>query len=142
MKKFSNFIKNPDLSIMDSDDDGDYKRRDKFRSERRGYDDGGRGGGGGGDPPVRRPPPADWAGRDQRNMAGGGTGSGWGGREQRPQRGYDNGGGGGGYGRRERGYSPQRGRHDMSPPNKRMRGEWYDPKYVCKCIFSFTLYLH
>ena len=51
----------------DSDDDGDYKRRDKFRSERRGYDGGG--GRDGGSPPRReyrdaRPgPPGGGGGR-------------------------------------------------------------------------------
>eukprot|EP00095_Tigriopus_kingsejongensis_P006385 snap_masked-scaffold117_size339417-processed-gene-1.3 protein:Tk06385 transcript:snap_masked-scaffold117_size339417-processed-gene-1.3-mRNA-1 annotation:"serrate rna effector molecule-like protein" len=97
----------------DSDDDGDYKRRDKFRSERRSYNNEERGG----SPPGR--------GRD-------GGGPGW--REARPgppgggygRRGYDGGGGGGGGYRRERFSPSRRHHHDMSPPPKRMRGgpEW------------------
>jgi len=92
----------------DSDDDGDFKRRDKFRSERRGYD------GGGGSPPPRR---------EYRDARPGPPGGGY-------QRNYGGGGGGGGQDRgyrRGRDYSPPRRRNDMSPPNKRMRGnDWED----------------
>jgi len=92
----------------DSDDDMDYKRRDKFRSERRGYD-------GGSSPPRReyrdaRPgPPSGY--RDRRSGGYGGDG-----------------GGGGGYRGRDRFSPPRNRRSDMSPPNKRMRGggEWED----------------
>lgn len=92
----------------DSDDDGDYKRRDKFRSERRGYD-------GSVDRGISpRHERSEW--RDSR-----GGGSNWG-RERRG--GYND---GGGY-RRERYPSPPGRRHqaDMSPPQKRMREghEW------------------
>ena len=98
----------------DSDDDGDFKRRDKFRSERRerpGYD------GGGGSPPPRR---------EYRDARPGPPGGGY-------QRNYGGGGGGGGQdrgyrrGRDQRDYSPpaRNRRNDMSPPNKRMRGnDW------------------
>ena len=108
----------------DSDDDGDYKRRDKFRSERRGYD-GGREPRDGGASPRREY-------RDARPGPRGGGGGGGGG-YRRSGGGYDGGDGGGGGGggvggggyRRER-FSPPRGRHsEMSPPNKRMRGgDW------------------
>ena len=96
--------------MAESDDERDFKRRDKFHNERRGggggHDGGDRfeaGGGGGG-----------W-----RNRGGyGGRGRGGGGRHM-----YD-----GGYrgGDRGGGYSPERGgrRHEMSPPPKRMRGGW------------------
>ena len=57
----------------DSDDDGDYKRRDKFRSERRGYDGGG--GRDGGSPPRReyrdaRPGPPGGGGGGRRGGGG------------------------------------------------------------------------
>jgi len=120
-------------TMGDSDDDGDYKRsRDKFRSERRGYDGGG-GGGGGGDrgPDSSSGGRRDWSssGGSGRHgpSSGGGSGAGWGGRDNRGdhRRGYDNGGGGGYGGRRDRYSPPSRGgRHDMSPPSKRMRPEW------------------
>jgi hypothetical protein len=97
----------------DSDDDGDYKRRDKFRTERRGYDGSVDRG------PSPRHERPEW--RDSRG-GGGGGGSNWG-RERRG--GYND---GGGY-RRERYPSPPGRRHggDMSPPpHKRMRegAEW------------------
>jgi len=90
----------------DSDDDVDFKRRDKFRSERRGYD----GSVDRGISPRRER--SEW--RDSRG--GGGGGSGWG-RERRG--GYND---GGSY-RRDRYPSPPGRRHmsDMSPPHKRMR---------------------
>jgi len=99
----------------DSDDDGDFKRRDKFRSERRGYD------GGGGSPPPRREyrdaRPGPPGGGYQRNSYGGGGGGGGGGQDRGYRRGRD-----------QRDYSPPRNRrNDMSPPNKRMRGnDWED----------------
>jgi len=92
----------------DSDDDGDYKRRDKFRTERDGYGDGG------------GAPRREW--RDDRGpggmppSGGGGTGAGWGGRGDRRDVGP------------HRAYPPRRERYDdrsMSPPPKRMR-EWDD----------------
>ena len=86
----------------DSEDDGDYKRRDKFRTERRGYD----GSVDRGISPRHERP--EW--RDSR---GGGY------RERRG--GYND---GGGYQRRDRYPSPPSRRHaggDMSTPHKRMR---------------------
>ena len=81
----------------DSDDDRDYKRRDKFRSERRGYNDGG-------SSPNRREY------REARPDPPGGF--------------RRNGGGYEGNYRRDR-YSPSRRHNDMSPPHKRMRGgDW------------------
>ncbi|XP_059079220.1 serrate RNA effector molecule homolog isoform X2 [Tigriopus californicus] len=112
----------------DSDDDGDYKRRDKFRSERRSYNDdrGGGGGGGGASPPGR---PGGWReARPGPPGGGGGYGGGGGGGYGGGRRGYDGGGGGGGGYRRDR-YSPsRRHHHEMSPPAKRMRGghDWDD----------------
>jgi len=91
----------------DSDDDRDYRRRDKFHSERRGYEMGG----GSEERWEPRPlPPPTYA-------------SGY---RPRP------GGGGGSYGhappgdyRRMSRYSPERrGRQEMSPPPKRVRGGW------------------
>jgi len=102
-----------DLKKMgDSDDDGDYKRRDKFRSERRSHD--------GGSSPRReyreaRPGPP--GGGYRRNYGGGGGGGGGGDR-----------GGDGGYRGRDR-YSPPRRHSDMSPPNKRMRGNDWDDQH-------------
>jgi len=96
----------------DSDDEVDYRRRDKFHSERRGYDMGSRAGGGGSEErwePRPLPPPTYASG-------------------YRPRPG----GGGGGYGhpppefRRMRNYSPERRRQEMSPPPKRVRGGWND----------------
>ena len=90
----------------DSDDDGDYKRRDKFRTEREGYGDG------------VGPPRREY--RDDRGpgmppSGGSGSGSGWGGRGDRREGGPPH-----------RAYPPRRERYDdrsMSPPPKRMR-EW------------------
>jgi len=96
----------------DSDDDREFRRRDKFHNERRGYEGGGGGGG---------PPRGEW-------------------REPRPlpppsyaYRGRPAYGGGGGRDR----YSPEpRGRrhHEMSPPPKRMRGGWEDERYEQTCV--------
>ena len=91
----------------DSDEDVDYKRRDKFRTERRGYDSG-MSSERGGSPSARR----EW--RDARPGPPSGSGSGWSGRSDRRSGGY--------YDRRDR-YDDRR--HDMSPPHKRMRGgDW------------------
>jgi len=90
----------------DSDDDVDYKRRDKFRSERRGYD-------GGGSPPG--------GGRREYRDARPGPPGGY-------QRNYG-GGGDRGYNRRRDNYSPPRRHNDMSPPNKRMRGNDWEDRY-------------
>merc|ERR1712001_693652 len=94
------------LKMGDSDDDVDYKRRDKFRSERRGYDGGG-GPPGGGRREYRdaRPGPP---GGYQRNYGGGGDR---------------------GSNRRRDNYSPPRRHNDMSPPNKRMRGNDWEDRY-------------
>eukprot|EP00092_Neocalanus_flemingeri_P002381 GFUD01002547.1.p1 GENE.GFUD01002547.1~~GFUD01002547.1.p1 ORF type:complete len:408 (-),score=139.00 GFUD01002547.1:1060-2283(-) len=93
----------------DSDDEREFKRRDKFHTERRGHDGGERFGGGEWREPRPGPPP------------GYGGGGGFRGRSM-----Y------GGDFRRER-YSPERGgggrRHEMSPPPKRMRGGWEDDRY-------------
>jgi len=91
----------------DSDDERDFKRRDKFHTERRGHDGGERFGGEWREPRPGPPP-------------GYGGGGGFRGRPM-----Y------GGEFRRER-YSPDRGggrRHEMSPPPKRMRGGWEDDRY-------------
>lgn len=97
--------------MVDSDDDVDYKRRDKFRNERRGYDASG----------DRGISPRHERSQEWRDSRGGG--SGW----NRDRRGGYNEGGGGGY-RRDRYPSPPGRRHpaDMSPPHKRMRdgAEW------------------
>lgn len=95
----------------DSDDDGDYKRRDKFRTERGdGYSDG------------VGAPRREWRddpGRGGMPPSGGsGTGAGWGGRGDRRD----------GAGPPHRAYPPRRERYEdrsMSPPPKRMR-EWED----------------
>ena len=90
----------------DSDDDGDYKRRDKFRTERDGYGDGV------GAP--RREWRDDPGRRGMPPSGGGGSGAGWGGRGDRRD------------GPPHRAYPPRRERYDdrsMSPPPKRMR-EW------------------
>ena len=91
----------------DSDDDGDYKRRDKFRTERDGYGDG------------VGAPRREWRDDPGRGgmppSGGGGSGAGWGGRGDRRD------------GPPHRAYPPRRERYDdrsMSPPPKRMR-EWY-----------------
>jgi len=92
----------------DSDDDREFKRRDKFHTERRGHDGGERFGGG------------EW--REARPGPPPGYGGG-GGFRGRPMYGGDF--------RRDR-YSPERGggrRHEMSPPPKRMRGGWEDDRY-------------
>ena len=94
----------------DSDDERDYKRRDKFHTERR---DGGGFGGGEWREPRPGPPHPGYGG------------GGFRGRPPHPGQGY----GGEFRGGRERGgggYSPERGgrRHDLSPPPKRMRGGW------------------
>ena len=97
--------------MAESDDERDFKRRDKFHTERRGHDGGERGEGGGG-----------W--RPRGGGGFGGRGGGFGGR------GGFRGGDfrdGGGFRGGDRGYSPERGggrRHEMSPPPKRMRGGW------------------
>jgi len=86
----------------DSDDERDYRRRDKFHNERRGYDNGDRF-----NDEWREPrplPPPTYA-------------SGY-----RPRPGY----GGSGEFRRMR-YSPERRRQEMSPPPKRIRG-WEDDR--------------
>lgn len=90
----------------DSDDDGDYKRRDKFRSERRGYDAG------------SSPPRREY--REARPGPPGGGGS------YRRQGGY--GGGSDAPYRRDR-YSPSRRHSDISPPPKRMRGGDWEDRY-------------
>ena len=88
----------------DSDDERDFKRRDKFHTERRGH-----GGHDGGDRFEER---GGWRPR--------GGGFGRGGARGRPMYGGDF--------RGDRGFSPERGgggrRHEMSPPPKRMRGGW------------------
>jgi len=99
----------------DSDEDVDYNKRsrDKFRTERRGYDSG-MSSERGGSPGARR----EW--RDARPGPPSGGSGGW---------------GGGGRGGDRRGYYndrrgdryEDRGRHEMSPPAKRMRGgDWGD----------------
>jgi len=95
----------------DSDDDGDYKRRDKFRTERDGgYSDG---------IGAPRREYRDDPGRGGMPPSGGsGTGAGWGGRGDRRE----------GGGPPHRAYPPRRERYEdrsMSPPPKRMR-EWED----------------
>ncbi|XP_023333539.1 serrate RNA effector molecule homolog isoform X3 [Eurytemora carolleeae] len=89
----------------DSDDDREYRgRRDKFHTERRGYEGGERFGDEWREP--RPLPPPTYA-------------SGF-----RPRPSY---GGGGGEFRRAR-YSPER-RREMSPPPKRIRGGWEEERY-------------
>lgn len=88
----------------DSDDDREYRgRRDKFHTERRGYEGGERFGDEWREP--RPLPPPTYA-------------SGF-----RPRPSY---GGGGGEFRRAR-YSPER-RREMSPPPKRIRGGWEEER--------------
>jgi len=96
----------------DSDDDRDYRRRDKFHSERRGYDMGGSGGGGNDDRWDPRPLPPPTYASGNRPRPGGGSGGGYGGYSLPPPE-----------FRRMR-YSPERRRQEISPPPKRMRGGW------------------
>jgi len=90
----------------DSDDEREFKRRDKFHTERRGHDGGERFGAGEWREARPGPPPGYGGGFRGRPMYGGEF-------------------------RRDR-YSPERGggrRHEMSPPPKRMRGGWEDDRY-------------
>ena len=101
----------------DSDDERDFKRRDKFHNERRGHDGG-----------ERFEDRGGWRPR------GGGFGRGGGGRG-RPMYGGEFRGG-------DRGYSPERGRrHEMSPPPKRMRGGWgEDERYGGELEIELLMY--
>jgi hypothetical protein len=90
----------------DSDDDREFRRRDKFHTERRGYEGGGSGLPRGEWREPRPLPPPSYAYRGRPAYGGGGA--------------------------RDR-YSPEpRGRrhHEMSPPPKRMRGGWEDDRFV------------
>ena len=93
----------------DSDDERDYKRRDKFYTERRGYEER--------DHRFGDPPPRGGPWRDPRPGPPPGYGGGGGGGFRAPNRGYMD-----GFGRDR--FSPERRRHEMSPPPKRMRPGW------------------
>ncbi|XP_076041297.1 arsenic resistance protein 2 isoform X2 [Oratosquilla oratoria] len=92
----------------DSDDDYERRRRDKFRGERSDYNSSSRDRR---DDSRRRD---DWTDRGRDNWSSRDRGS--------SRRDY-----GREYGRSRDRYSP--GRHDMSPPIKRMRAEWEERRY-------------